>query len=826
MPRKDKSDAQSAVSAFPTVGGEGTVSGAQHRSEPAPAVPLEKPPDDSATKAVVEIRHVSEKIVRVELQVPNAAPEAAAAGAPARQPEESGVIRAAREEATVLQDDRAQKEARWKSLESLQPAVPGYVMLKKLGQGTYGVVWHAREESTGIEVAIKFFAHGTGDQWQTLQAEVKQLAMLHADPGIVQLIDVEPDAVPPYFVMDYAEQGSLAKRLESGPMPLGESVKIFHRVAEALAYVHAKGVRHCDLKPGNILLDARGRPKVADFGQAHLSSDASPALGTFFYMAPEQADLNKQIPDTRWDVYGMGALLYAMVTGAPPREDSTVRTQLAATEQLAHRLANYRAAVVNAPPVTKHRQVPGMDRALADIISRCLEVNPDERFHDANAILEALHRREWNRRQRPLLLFGLLAPLLILLMLGLIGWSQARTSAADFRASQERQVREDCKTAARLIQSVIKNKFLEQAERVKRLTENKKVREALGVNQQVLREEARLLRENTLRDESQYAPTLTQLRTDLEYLARNGFESWSLLDREGSILVGDVFGDAFMARDTEGGETMDSYLRRRKEVRQAQEANFGEDFSWRKYFNGQRDFYDRKPVNGALQRTPCGWPERPSPEARRVVVTDPYLNVRKQAGLSIGVAAPVYVEKEPGVKTLAGVLLGNVSVRAMHTWLAEAEIRGGHAVVLDSHNHCLFHTEEIDDKGGPVAKVIEAIRPSGVRDLPQFVFAAAEGDPGVTDPIMLKVTGEQRFFLAESVPIVGTRDGTPHGEELFRWTALVEQDRDLIMEPVQKIITQMYVWGLIKLAAAGFLLLGMWAWLLKKLTHEEKGAHA
>src|SRR5439155_11562166 len=137
-----------------------------------------------------------------------------------------------------------------------------------------------------------------------------------------------------------------------------------------LAYVHAKGVRHCDLKPGNVLLKARKRALIADFGQAHLSSDQSPALGTFFYMAPEQADLSKQIPDTRWDVYGLGAIVYAMLTGQPPREDPRLREELARTEELSHRLLRYREWVRAAPKPQGHRRVPGMDRRLAEVIDR------------------------------------------------------------------------------------------------------------------------------------------------------------------------------------------------------------------------------------------------------------------------------------------------------------------------------------------------------------------------------------------------------------------------------------------------------------------------
>jgi hypothetical protein len=300
--------------------------------------------------------------------------------------------------------------------------VPGYDLIDLLGTGSYGAVWLAQEQRTGIRVAIKFLNHDTGIEWQLIQAEVKQLALLHTDPGIVQLLDVELDRRPPYYIMAYAEHGSLARRLEQGPLPLEEALDVFKQLAEALAYVHAKGVRHCDLKPGNVLLKARKRVLIADFGQAQLSSAATPALGTFFYMAPEQAHLSKQIPDTRWDVYGLGAIFYALLTGHPPREDVGVRQDLAQIKDLAKRLEAYRDGVQRAPKPEKHRGVAGMDRQLAEILDRCLEVDPVRRLRDAGAVLAALTRRERLKSQRPLLVFGFVAQILLCLVVGAIAY--------------------------------------------------------------------------------------------------------------------------------------------------------------------------------------------------------------------------------------------------------------------------------------------------------------------------------------------------------------------------------------------------------------------
>ncbi len=315
----------------------------------------------------------------------------------------------------------AEDQARRRSLGV--PQVPDYDVKTLLGKGAFGEVWLAVERRTGKRVAIKFFSHGTGEQWESLQAEVKQLAHLNSDPGIVQLIDFEPDPRPlpsaprprPYYVMTLAERGSLAERLKGGPLPLEEALALFRQIAEALAYVHVKGIRHCDLKPANILLDARGRAWIADFGQAHLSCDASPALGTFYYMAPEQANHCNQIPDTRWDVYGLGAIFYAMLTGHPPRETTELQAALKGNTGLSERLRSYRELAKSASTPTAHRRVRGMDRLLAEIIDHCLAIDPERRWRDAGAVLSALERRNRRRRQRPLLALGFVAPVVLLL---------------------------------------------------------------------------------------------------------------------------------------------------------------------------------------------------------------------------------------------------------------------------------------------------------------------------------------------------------------------------------------------------------------------------
>ena len=202
--------------------------------------------------------------------------------------------------------------------------VPGYEIRDFVGKGAYGQVWTAVDRNTGRRVAIKFFAHRASVDGSLLSSEVEKLVFLSSDRYVVQLLEVGWDAEPPYYVMEYVEDGSLSDRLQdSGPIPAREAAHIFHEIAIGLSHAHSKGVLHCDLKPANVLLDQDNRPRLADFGQSRLTGEQSPALGTLFFMAPEQADLGA-VADASWDVYALGSLLYCMLTGSPAhRSDST-----------------------------------------------------------------------------------------------------------------------------------------------------------------------------------------------------------------------------------------------------------------------------------------------------------------------------------------------------------------------------------------------------------------------------------------------------------------------------------------------------------------------
>ncbi len=311
--------------------------------------------------------------------------------------------------------------------------VPGYELERLLGAGAYGEVWVAIERNTGRRVAIKFYAHRGGLDWSLLSREVEKLAFLFADRYVVQLIGVGWDAEPPYYIMEFLEHGSLAERLQYGPLPVAEAVALFREVAIGLLHAHGKGVLHCDLKPANILLDQDGKPRLADFGQSRLSHEQVPALGTLFYMAPEQADLNA-VPDARWDVYALGAVLYAMLTGEPPHRSPALVQALEQARDLEERLAIYRRAIRKAGPVWAHRRVPAMDRALAEIVERCLEPDPQRRFPNVQAVLDALDARAVRRARRPAMVLGAVGPLLLLAVVSIFAWQGFNTAVRQHEA--------------------------------------------------------------------------------------------------------------------------------------------------------------------------------------------------------------------------------------------------------------------------------------------------------------------------------------------------------------------------------------------------------
>lgn len=354
-------------------------------------------------------------------------------------------------------------------------SVAGYDVLRCLGEGSFGMVWLARERKTGRHVAIKFFTNRRGLDWTLLTREVEKLAVLDASRDVVRLLDVGWDHDPPYFVMEYLPHESVATLLEQGPVPVKQALEITKSVARALVHAHGAGILHCDIKPANILLDHGDEARLGDFGQSRLTSDQSPALGTFYYMAPEQAQLDA-VPDVRWDVYALGAVLYHMLTGAPPYESEKTKQEFARLPDLADRLELYRETIAQAPPPAEHRNVAGIDRELISLIDDCLKQDPAERIQNPQAVLDRLHEREVNRSRKPLVWLGILGPVIFMIILVWIASTAVPKAVREAESNlYQRALTSDAATV-RLLAASVDQELLERTDELQRLARRLPIR--------------------------------------------------------------------------------------------------------------------------------------------------------------------------------------------------------------------------------------------------------------------------------------------------------------------------------------------------------------
>ncbi len=262
--------------------------------------------------------------------------------------------------------------------------VGGFVIRGKLGAGGMGVVYRARDERLGRDVALKLLPpHLAADPVRLgrfLREARSAASVLH--PNVAAVFELG-EGDPPYIAMELVEGEALRARLARGPLPVEAAHRVALEIAGGLAAAHAKGIVHRDLKPENVMLAAAGGSKLVDFGLARLTDgatstvSATPLLtesglvvGTPRYMAPEQA-LGGEV-DVRADVYAFGLVLFEMLTGAPI--DPTVP-------------APWRADVARklAAPVA-----PG----LADVIGGCLAWDPAQRHESGAALVAALTAAE------------------------------------------------------------------------------------------------------------------------------------------------------------------------------------------------------------------------------------------------------------------------------------------------------------------------------------------------------------------------------------------------------------------------------------------------
>lgn len=203
-----------------------------------------------------------------------------------------------------------------------------YIIKSELGRGGMATVYRGFDPSFDREVAIKVLPremlHDPHFRAR-FEREIKMVAGLE-HPSIVPVYDVGDEDSQPYFVMRYMSGGSLSNLIEQGKISTEDTARIIERVAQGLAYSHKKGIIHRDLKPDNILFDENGNPFISDFGIAKLTEaggglTGSGVIGTPAYMSPEQAQGNDI--DSRSDVYGLGVIIYQMLSGQQPYSADT-----------------------------------------------------------------------------------------------------------------------------------------------------------------------------------------------------------------------------------------------------------------------------------------------------------------------------------------------------------------------------------------------------------------------------------------------------------------------------------------------------------------------
>ncbi len=258
-----------------------------------------------------------------------------------------------------------------------------YRLIGELGRGGMGVVYKANDEQLRRVVAIKMILAGihTGvEELKRFRREAASVAKLKHD-SIVQVYEYGVEQNSPYIVFEYIEGENLADFISSErQLSIARTLKVLLQVVSGVGFAHFHGVIHRDLKPANILLDVNGAAKISDFGlakdfqntQSSLRTATNAVLGTPAFMSPEQAEGNNHDVDYRTDIFSIGSIMYALLTGQNPFQgDSPIDVMLAVQED---------------DPVPLRQINPEIPVELELICLKCLEKNKQRRFQTAEEL--------------------------------------------------------------------------------------------------------------------------------------------------------------------------------------------------------------------------------------------------------------------------------------------------------------------------------------------------------------------------------------------------------------------------------------------------------
>ena len=329
-----------------------------------------------------------------------------------------------------------------------------YELIEMIGEGGMGVVYRARQVSLDREVAVKLLSAGpwaSREYIERFQREAQNAARMQ-HPNIVAIHEVGAVDDMHFFSMRLIRGSSLAQKIREGPRPAPQrAAALMRTIAEAVDYAHRLGVLHLDLKPANVLLDEAGEPHVADFGLSRRlepgsDADNTEVSGTPSYMAPEQATPGQKIT-TATDIWGLGAILYEIVTGSPPFAGPSAQGTL--------------KLVTEGQLRSPRRYVADLPRDLEAITLKCMARNAADRYASARALADDLTRfvegREvrarpltrvqrvwlWARREPKIAVMALL--MLLALIGGIIGisvqWQRAQTNARRAQANAQEAAR-------------------------------------------------------------------------------------------------------------------------------------------------------------------------------------------------------------------------------------------------------------------------------------------------------------------------------------------------------------------------------------------------